>query len=231
MKHKNNQTDNLMEKFEKKLGKFKLVMETITITAPLAKWLLVAAGVLGLVMYVKNNDQDEMDKYIAEYKQYKQQAEVATHYADSLKTEIVIADNEARIAQTRAQTLGRQVNSLKNETLSMSERATVMQETLTDTLELARQVLPLKDSIITKQQEIINTQGNQVTELETALQKKDDALKLAMLRGDSLQTIINLLPPPPKNPNRMFGIKLPSRKASFAVGLLIGVGAGVLVIK
>jgi hypothetical protein len=220
-----------MAKFEKKIGTFKLIMETITITAPIAKWMLIAAGVLGVVMYVKKDSQDEMDKYIAEYKVFQQKAETATQLADSLQAEIVIADNESRAAEGRARVLGRQVNSLKNETLSMEERAEVMKETLLDTLELARQVLPLKDSIIAKQKETITAQGSQVSELESALQSKDNALRMALMRGDSLQMVVNLIPPAPKNPNRMFGIKLPSRKASFAVGLAMGLGAGILTIK
>jgi hypothetical protein len=220
-----------MKKFEKKLGMFKMIVETITITAPIAKWMLLAAGVLGLVMYVKNDSQDEMDKYIAEYKVFQAKAEAATELADSLAQEVVIADNESRAAEGRARVLSRQVNSLRDETMNMMDRASVMQETLTDTVELARQLLPLKDSIIAKQQETITTQSSQVSELETALQKKDDALKLAMMRGDSLQSVINLIPPAPKNPNRMFGIKLPSRKASFAVGLAMGIGTSILVIK
>jgi hypothetical protein len=220
-----------MKKFEKKIGTFKLIMETITITAPIAKWMLIAAGLLGVVMYVKNDSQDEMDKYIAEYKVFQQKAEAATELADSLKQEIVIADNESRAAESRAKVLSRQVNTLRDETLSMEERAEVMKETLLDTLVLARQLLPLKDSIIAKQKETIDVQGGQVKELESALSSKDNALRMAMIRGDSLQAVINLIPPAPKNPNRMFGIKLPSRKASFAVGLAMGLGAGVLVIK
>ena len=214
------------------LERTKLIAETITAVLPLAKIALVAAGVLALVMMFKvNQTEDEMDKYIAEYKVFQQKAEVATELADSLKEEIVIADNEARAAVSRAQVLGRQVNSLKNETLSMEERATTMQEILTDTLELARQLLPLKDSIIAKQKETISAQGTQVTELESALSSKDNALRMAMMRGDSLQAVINLIPPAPKNPNRMFGIKLPSRKASFLVGVGMGLGASILVIK
>ncbi len=220
-----------MKKFEKKLGMFKMIMETITITAPIAKWMLLAAGVLGLVMYVKKDSQDEMDKYIAEYKVFQQKAEVATALADSLSEEIIIADNESRAAESRAKVLSRQVSTLTNETLSMEERAEVMKETLLDTLELARQILPLKDSIIAKQKETIATQGSQVTELESALQSKDNALRMAMMRGDSLQAVINLIPPAPKNPNRMFGIKLPSRKASFLIGVAMGVGTSILVVK
>jgi hypothetical protein len=51
------------------------------------------------------------------------------------------------------------------------------------------------------------------------------------MRGDSLQAVINLIPPAPKNPNRMFGIKLPSRKASFLVGVAMGIGTSILVVK
>jgi membrane-associated HD superfamily phosphohydrolase len=190
--------------------------------------LLVFAGVL---YWQDSTSDDAMDKYIEEYKQFQAKADSVTELADSLKVEIVIADNESRAAESRAKALGSQVNSLKNETLSMEERAEVMKETLLDTLELARQVLPLKDSIIAKQKETITAQGTQVTELESALSSKDNALRMAMMRGDSLQAVINLIPPAPKNPNRMFGFKLPSRKASFAVGLAMGLGAGILVIK
>ena len=190
--------------------------------------LLVFAGVL---YWQDSTSDDAMDKYIEEYKQFQAKADSVTELADSLKEEIIIADNESRAAESRAKLLNRQVNSLKNETLSMEERAEVMKETLLDTLELARQILPLKDSIIAKQKETIETQDTQVTELETALQSKDNALRMAMMRGDSLQAVINLIPPAPKNPNRMFGFKLPSRKASFLIGAAVGLGAGILVIK
>jgi hypothetical protein len=194
--------------------------------------LLVIFLIFGGVMYWQDSTSDDkMDKYIEEYKQFQAKADSVTELADSLKEEIIIADNESRAAESRAKSLGRQVTSLRNETLSMEERAEVMKETLLDTLELARQILPLKDSIIAKQKETIDAQGTQVTELESALSSKDNALRMAMMRGDSLQAVINLIPPAPKNPNRMLGFKLPSRKASFAVGLAMGLGASILVIK
>jgi hypothetical protein len=186
---------------------------------------------LAIFFFVSNSKQDEVDKYIVEYKVFQAKADSVTELADSLKAEIVVADNESRAAESRAKVLSRQVNTLRDETLSMEERAEVMKETLLDTLVLARQLLPLKDSIIAKQKETIDVQGGQVKELESALSSKDNALRMALIRGDSLQAVINLIPPAPKNPNRMFGIKLPSRKASFAVGLAMGLGAGVLVIK
>jgi len=195
------------------------------------KLLVLLLTFAGILYWQDSTNDDAMDKYIEEYKEFQAKADSVTEFADSLKEEIIIADNESRAAEGRAKILSRQVNSLKNETLSMEERAETMKETLLDTLELARQILPLKDSIIAKQKETIIAQGTQVTELESALQSKDNALKLALIRGDSLQMVVNLIPPAPKNPNRMFGFKLPSRKASFAVGLAMGLGAGILVIK
>ena len=158
---------------------------------------------LAIFFFVSNSKQDEVDKYIAEYKVFQAKADSVTELADSLKAEIVVADNESRAAESRAKVLSRQVNTLRDETLSMEERAEVMKETLLDTLVLARQLLPLKDSIIAKQKETIDVQGGQVKELESALSSKDNALRMALIRGDSLQAVINLIPPAPKNPNRI----------------------------
>jgi len=195
------------------------------------KLLVIFLIFAGALYWQDSTSDDAMDKYIEEYKAFQAKADSVTELADSLKEEIVIADNESRAAESRAKLLGRQVSALTNETLSMEERAETMKETLLDTLELARQILPLKDSIIAKQKETITLQSTQVTELESALGKKDDALKLALMRGDSLQAVINLIPPAPKNPNRILGFKLPSRKATFVVGLAIGLGTSILVIK
>jgi hypothetical protein len=190
--------------------------------------LLAFAGVL---YWQDSTSDDAMDKYIADYKKFQAQADSATKFADSLVQEITIADNEARAAQGRANLYSRQATELKNETLNLMDRAQLLTETITDTLQLARQILPLKDSIITKQETTITTQDKQIQELEIAILKKDDALKLALLRGDSLQTVVNNIPPAPKNPNRMFGIRLPSRKTSFIVGVVAGVVVGGVVLK
>ena len=101
------------------------------------------------VLYWQDSTSDDaMDKYISEYKKFQAQADSATKFADSLAQEIVIADNEARAAQSRASVYSKQATELKNETLNLMDRAQLLTETITDTLELARQILPLKDSIV-----------------------------------------------------------------------------------
>ena len=214
------------------LEKTKLFAETLTAVLPLAKIALVAMGALALVMVVKyNGKQDEMDQYIAEYKEFQAKAEATSNYADSLAQEIVIADNEARAAESRANTFKKQAITSRNETLNMMDRAQLLTETITDTLQLAREILPLKDSIITKQETTISTQDKQISELETALRNKDTAIALLTLSRDSLQTVVKNIPPAPKNPNRLFGIKLPSRKTSFVVGAVAGVILTTVVVK
>jgi lipopolysaccharide export LptBFGC system permease protein LptF len=219
-------------KVKKFLEQTKLIAETLSAVIPIAKLVLVFAGVLGLVMVVKyNGQQDEMDRYIAQYKEYKTQAEATSKFADSLQTQITIQENETRAALSRADVAARKAEEYKAQTNTYTVAAVAIRETVTDTIELARTLIPLQDSIIAQQQLTIEAQDVQITELNTALNSKDVSLKLALQRGDSLQTVLNLLPPPPSNPNRMFGIKLPSRKASFLVGLGMGLGASLLVIK
>lgn len=219
-------------KVKKFLEQTKLIAETLSAVIPIAKLALIAAGVLGLVMVVRyNGQQDEMDRYIAQYKEYKAQAEATSKFADSLQTQITIQENETRAALSRADVAARRAVEYKAQTNTYTVAAVAIRETVTDTIELARTLIPLQDSIIAQQQLTIEAQDVQITELNTALNSKDVSLKLALQRGDSLQTVLNLLPPPPSNPNRMFGIKLPSRKASFLVGLGMGLGASLLVIK
>ena len=182
--------------------------------------LLTFAGVL---YWQDSTSDDAMDKYISEYKKFQAQADSASKFADSLAVEIDIAENEARAAEGRAGMFKKQAIESRNETMNMMDRAQLLTETITDTLQLAREILPLKDSIITKQETTISTQDKQISELETALRNKDTAIALLTLSRDSLQTVVKNIPPPPKNPNRMFGIKLPSRKASFIVGTVAGV--------
>ena len=214
------------------LERTKLIAETITAILPFAKLALVAMGALALVMVVKyNGQQDKMDRYIAQYKEYKTQAEVTSRFADSLSTQITIQENKARAAERRATIAARKVNELKSQTQVYTVQVAAIRETVTDTVEMARTLIPLQDSIIAKQQLTISTQDTQINELQRVLNSKDVSLKLALQRGDSLQTVLNLLPPPPKNPNRVLGFKLPSRKATFLVGIGIGIGTSLLVIK
>jgi hypothetical protein len=195
------------------------------------KLLALLLAFAGALYWQDSTSDDAMDKYIAEYKKFQAQADSASKFADSLAVEIDIAENEARAAQGRASIYKKQAMESRDETMNMMDRAQVLTETITDTLELARAILPLKDSIITKQETTITTQDKQISELESALKSKDTAIALLTLSRDSLQTVVNNIPPAPKNPNRMFGIKLPSRKTTFVMGTVAGVLLGGIILR
>jgi hypothetical protein len=190
--------------------------------------LLAFAGVL---YWQDAKSDDAMDKYISEYKKFQAQADSTSKFAENLKTQIMIQENETRAAESRAAAAAQKAKEYKSQTLIYTTQVAAIRENVTDTTELARTLIPLQDSIIVQQQLTITTQDTQLNELQAALNSKDISLKFALQRGDSLQTVLNLLPPPPKNSNRLLGFKLPSRKASFLIGVGMGLGASILVIK
>lgn len=192
--------------------------------------LLSILVVFAAILYWQDTRSDDaMDKYIAEYKKFQAKADSATQFADSMKVLITIAENEARAAEGRALIYKEQATQSRVATEDLKQRAAELSETITDTLELARILLPVQDSIIETQETTITTQENQIQELETVIRNKDLSISFLTASRDSLQTIVLNIPSAPKNPNRMFGIKLPSRKTSFVVGTVAGiVVAGVL---
>jgi hypothetical protein len=215
-----------------RLDTLKTIVETIGLAWPLIRTILVASGAMMVAVMVMNNKtQDEMDVYIADYKKFQNEAQVASAMADSLKFEIEKQEEQAATAVARARSLGVRVVAIQQTSEGMRNRAAAMSEAITDTLELARKILPVKDSIITQQDSIITIQNQQNTELTRALEHKDTTISLLTISRDSLQNVINAIPPAPNNPNRIFGIQLPSRKASFIVGAITGVALTFVLVK
>ena len=84
----------------------------------------------------------------------------------------------------------------------------------------------------TKEQEnTINTQDTQIGQLNKALNSKDNVINLLTLSRDSLQKVVINIPQAPKNPNKMFGIPLPSRKVMLVTGFIAGVVTTATVMK
>lgn len=196
------------------------------------KYLLAAAITIWLVfLYADGKGKDAMADYIQKYNQFQQQADSAVKFADSLKTQIAIEENEARAAQARAESLSQDVKILKNKTSSLRTHVDTLRLTITDSTELARTIIPLQDSIIAHQDSTIKTQDAQILEIQTALTRKDTAISLLTVSRDSLQKVVLNIPSAPKNPNKMFGIPLPSRKVMAVTGFIVGVVTTVVVLK
>jgi hypothetical protein len=172
--------------------------------------------------------KDKMQEYIDNYKIFQAQADSAVKFADSLKTQIIIEETEAKLAQDKASEYAQDVLELRNTTsILQSRRAALLKETempqtVTDSLSHMTSIISLQDSIIEQQENTIDTQDAQIGQLNKALQNKDNAIFLLTTSRDSLQKVVLNIPPAPKNPNKMFGIPLPSRKVMAVTGFIAG---------
>lgn len=190
-----------------------------------------------IFVYMDGRSKDKIGQYIQEYKKFQAQADSAIHFADSLKTEIVIEENEAQAALERAAAYAQDVKQLKITTNILKSRRdslikeTEMPQTVTDSLAHMSSIIPLQDSIIKQQEKTIDTQETQIIQLEKTLKNKDNIINLLTLSRDSLQKVVINIPQAPKNPNKMFGIPLPSRKVMLVTGFLAGVITTTSIIK
>ena len=181
---------------------------------------IVVLGIIILILLVNTQIVTKREEgYIAQMRKFKQQSELALQYADSLKKESLVHENAAKLAQARADVAALQARKSKNATNVLLQELDSLKETVTDSIEMARLIIPKQDSVITQQQVTITKQDTQIVFLNTTLEEINAALLLSNKRGDSLQTVVNNIPEPPKPP------MLPtlSRKQVFVGGVVVGV--------
>ena len=202
------------------------------------KYLLAASVAVWLAfMYVDSGSKDKMDVYIQQYKQFQAQADSAVKFADSLKTQIIIEETEAQLAQEKANDYAEDVKALRKTTSVLKNKRdsllkeTGMPQTVTDSILHMSSIISIQDSIIDQQENTINTQDTQIVQLNKALNSKDNVINLLTLSRDSLQKVVINIPQAPKNPNKMFGIPLPSRKVMLVTGFIAGVVTTATVMK
>ena len=187
---------------------------------------------IGFVVYDNmSGTKDDMEQYIQKYNTFKLQADAANKMVDSLKTVIVIEENEARAAIGQANIYAAQVKTTKNQVVGLKLNEDSLRKTITDSIEMARRIIPKLDSIIAQQDTVILHQDGEIKDLRFALQKKDTVISLLTYSRDSLQKVIITIPMAPKNPNKMFGITLPSRTVTFIAGTVIGLVTAMGVLK
>ena len=176
------------------------------------------------------NTTDEMEQYIQKYNQFKAKAESTNKMVDSLKTVIAVEAKEATIAETKANVAAEKSKKLSKEIGDLKTKTANLKHFLDDSTEsgvirVARRdtIIAHQDTIITQQDELIKSKNDEIFNLRFAMQKKDTVIALLTMSRDSLQTIVKNIPPAPKNPNKMFGITLPSRTTSFIAGTIVGI--------
>lgn len=184
------------------------------------------------VYYVTSSrDKDKLDTYITEYNTFREKADSVNDFVDSLKTHIVILQSDANAAVSTASVLSKQVVILKKTAETMKGARDSLKATIVDSTEMARKIIPMQDSIIAQQDTVIHVQGEQIVHLTKALALKDTTITLLTWSRDSLQSIIRIIPPPPKNPNKFLGFNLPNRTVMSIFGFVAGVVTTATVMK
>ena len=219
----------------------KLITETFNNMMPIIKIIASIMGVFLVVLFIQGQfkGNDDLDRYIAEANRFKEEAQLAVAFADSLKVEVQLMELEANQAIERAEFLGQQVQNLRSQTTELrtqvngiiAEAPPLTQMSKDELIIYAEQVIPQQQEIINQQEITINVQAEQIDELSRALVYKDEVITLLTQSNDSLQFVLRNPPTPPSNPNKMFGINLPSRTTSFIVGVATGVAAIIVITK
>jgi hypothetical protein len=219
----------------------KMFADTVNAIVPIIKLIASIAAVFLVVLFVQAqfDNKDKIDVYIAEATRFKAEAETAVSFAEELKVQVSIKEAEAAQSIARANRLNAQVASLRSETNILRDRlsdvtvsaAPLSSMEYTELLAYAETVVPLQDSIIQSQETTIALQENQIFELRSVVDLKDQSIFLLTQSRDSLQIVLRNPPTVPKNPNKVFGITLPSRRASFVAGILIGTAATVSITR
>ncbi len=198
----------------------KLTAETLTALMPYIKLVLTALATFAIVMVVNTSYFDKKEQsYLSQMREFKEQSELASKYADSLATEVVIQENNARAAIARAETAQQTALASRMRTTVLREDLDSLKETITDSTEMARLIIPKQDSIISQQTVTISSQVTAIENLNNAIVNKDSTITLLTLSRDSLQRVVNNIPTPPKPP--LF--PMITRKQAFVGGVIGGI--------
>jgi hypothetical protein len=212
--------------------KFNVMIELEKNAWPIIRLITVISGAMMLTfMFVNAGKKDEMDTYIAQYNEFKSDAEKANAMVDELRVQVAEKEHEAQAAQSRAAYLNTQVRERKQSVSGAISVKDSLLKTITDSIEMARVIIPEQEKIIESQIVIIKTQDEQVHELNTVITLQKESNQLLTFAVDSLQKVIINIPAAPKNPNKMFGISLPTRKQSLIGGIVIGVVTTFVILK
>lgn len=202
---------------------------------PIWKWIVVGVAAAIAFTFVRAQLVDKDSKLahqIEEVRIYKAKADSAVKVADSVTRVIDVKLKEANDAKKKADELSVQSGNLKKEVASTKQRLESLRGTIVDSIEMARTIIPLQDTIIARQDSVITTQSKQIEQLSLTIFKQDTALSISLASRDSLISILKSAPPPPKNPNKVFGIlNLPSRKSVAIVTAISAVTVTAIIMR
>ncbi len=203
-----------------KFSKAKRTIDMFTTLPQYIKYLLITGVVLIVVLMGTTGYFDKMEQsYIAQMREFQEQSELASKYADSLKGQITVQEHKAQLAHAQAQTAQRLAKASQLRTNELRHNLDSLKETITDSTEMARVIIPAQNAVINSQTVTITNQTIAIENLNSAIESKDSTITLLTLSRDSLYQVVTNIPAPPAPP------LLPkiTRKQVAVGGVVIGI--------
>jgi hypothetical protein len=179
----------------------------------------VFAVIIAILLVNTKIVNDREQEYLQQMREFKEQAETATVYADSLKAEVSKYDSASAEAKRLADRAAQQARRSSVKAGQLEDQLDSLKRTISDSVEMARVIIPTQDSIIQQYKVTVQKKDEQILFLGVALEEKNAALIISNQRGDSLQRVVNNIPEPPAPP----ALPRISRKQAFAGGVALGI--------
>lgn len=171
-----------------------------------------------------------LDTYAEENKAFREKADSAVKYTIELNKKVDRYKKQADKAKknaAKAQVEGEQSEKLAADLKTYADSLAKKLGTASDSANI---LLPIKDKIIAQKDTTIGKQKIQISELNTALYKKDTMNVLLKKSNDSLTSVLSDVPTMDNCSNKIIFCKInkPSRRTSFFLGFGSAVALGVL---
>jgi hypothetical protein len=199
--------------------------------------IIILMVVVAVVAFSMGNcgGEDKYDKFLKEYKTFKEQAELTKKYGDSLRVEVDKLQDSIQIKDTHIGKLNVVVVKNNTERKKLSNKLSYLESEL-DSLKNtgdSSAIIVTQDSIIVNLKDQIKTADNTITykdSIITATTEKfeltDTQKKLYKKEADSLRIIVSNIPKPPKKDKFLGFIPKPNRyvisAVSFGTGVVVG---------
>jgi hypothetical protein len=144
---------------------------------------------------------DKMEQsYIAQMREFKEESNRASKYADSLEGQITVQEHKAQVAHAQAQTAQRLATASQLRTNKLRHSLDSLKENITDSTEMARVIIPAQNAVINSQTVTNTNQTIAIENLNSTIESKDSTITLLTLSRDSLYQVVKNIPTPPAPP-------------------------------
>ena len=208
------------------------------ILKPVFKFILIGLSMLLIgVVFHDISKTNSLDTYITKYNHVLAKRTEVLQESDSMKLVVnqhqrtaAVAEEKAKLQQARADSLDKArpkkavVDALKHQVDSLKFVAQSA-----DSNRINKEIIGKQDTIIQQHEATITNLNQTNTSLKGVIEQdsiviKEQKTSVSLLRtdNDSLKSVLKKFPKAPSNPDKILGIPMISRTASFFGGTIVG---------